>query len=125
MSSALLLLRPPRRRRPPGARIRRELQAILNDALISCDAWLGKIGGRLKELGLYDKTRIYVTAEHGFDEGQKSHADAPYVFLATNDRAVIRGGTRGDITPTILDRFGVDLSRYLPPLDGKSLLRDK
>jgi hypothetical protein len=96
-----------------------------NDALLSCDAWLGKIVAKLKELGLYEETRIYVTADHGFDENQKSHADAPYVFLATNDKGVIRGGTRADIAPTILDRFGVDLSKLKPPLDGKSLLRER
>jgi len=96
-----------------------------NDALMSCDAWLGKIAAKLKELALYEKTRIYVTADHGFDEGQKSHSDAPYVFLTTNDKEVIRGGTRADIAPTILDRFGLDLGRFQPQLDGESLLREK
>ena len=39
---------------------------------------------KLKELQLCDKTLIYVTADHGFDEDRKGHADAPYFFLATN-----------------------------------------
>jgi len=92
-----------------------------NDALISCDAWLGKIVQKLKDLGLYDESLVYVTADHGFDEGMNSHGDAPYVFLATNDRKVSHRGTRADITPTILARFGVDLKKIQPPLDGHPL----
>ncbi len=95
-----------------------------NDALISADSWLGKIVTRLKELNLYNDTLIYVTADHGFDEGKRSHIDAPYVFLATNDKGVIRDGERADIAPTILDRFGVDLNKLDPPLSGHSLLAE-
>jgi predicted AlkP superfamily pyrophosphatase or phosphodiesterase len=94
-----------------------------NDALISSDACTGKIMTELKKLDLYDKTLIYVTADHGFDEGLKQHTDAPYVFLATNDPAVMRRGERADITPTILDRFGVDLSTIQPPLSGHPLTK--
>lgn len=94
-----------------------------NDALLSGDRWLGRIVQKLKELNLYDKTLIYVTADHGFDEGMKSHADAPYVFLATNDKGIVRRGTRADIAPTILERFGVDLKRIQPPLDGHPLTK--
>jgi predicted AlkP superfamily pyrophosphatase or phosphodiesterase len=94
-----------------------------NDAIVSGDTQLGRIVAKLKELGLYDKTLIYVTADHGFDEGLKSHRDAPCVFLGTNDPKVTRAGLRADITPTILDRFGVDLEKVKPPLDGHSLLR--
>lgn len=94
-----------------------------NDALISADTWTGRIMERLKELNLYDKTLIYVTADHGFDEGQKSHRDAPYVFLASNDSKLIRRGERADIAPTILERFGLDLSKIEPGLDGRPLTR--
>lgn len=81
-----------------------------NDALISNDAWTGRIIQKLKELQLYDDTLIYVTADHGFDEGKTAHRNAPRVFLATNDPGVVRSGDRADVTPTILDRFGLDLS---------------
>lgn len=94
-----------------------------NDALISNDAWLGKIMAKLKELGLYDKTIIYVTADHGFNEGGTGHSYAPYVFLGTNDPLVKRNGMRQDIAPTILARFGVDLSKFQPPLDGEPLIK--
>ncbi len=94
-----------------------------NDALISADTWTGKIIQKLKELGLYDQTLIYITADHGFDEGKKSHKDAPYVFLATNDPLVLDSGERADIAPTILERFGFDLDEIMPPLDGKPLTK--
>ncbi|MHC4444101.1 MAG: alkaline phosphatase family protein [Planctomycetota bacterium] len=94
-----------------------------NDGIISDDMWTGKIVARLKELGLYDKTLIYVTADHGFDEGEKSHKDAPHVFLGTNDPEVIRRGERCDIAPTIMDRLGLDLKSLNPPVDGRPLTK--
>ena len=94
-----------------------------NDALISNDLWTGRIIAKLKELGLYDKTLVYVTADHGFNEGQKGHSYAPYIFLATNDPLVKRAGMRQDIAPTILDRFGIDLGKLEPPLDGEPLTK--
>jgi len=94
-----------------------------NNAIILADSWLGEIVQKLKQLNLYDKTLIYVTADHGFDEGSWTHNNAPYVFLATNDPKVMRDGQRVDIAPTILDRFGVDLSKIKPPLDGHSLTK--
>jgi hypothetical protein len=92
-----------------------------NDALISNDTWTGKIIAKLEELGLYDRTLVYVTADHGFDEDKKSHSYAPFVFLGTNDPLVKRAGMRQDVAPTILARFGLDLSKFQPPLDGETL----
>ncbi|MHC4591427.1 MAG: alkaline phosphatase family protein [Planctomycetota bacterium] len=92
-----------------------------NEALMSADRWTGRIMAKLEELGLANETLVYVTADHGFDEGAKTHRDAPYVFLATNDRGVVRRGTRADIAPTILERFGLDLDAIEPPLDGQPL----
>jgi len=94
-----------------------------NDAFISADFWLGKIVDKLKQLGIYENTLIYVTADHGFDEGKKTHKDAPYVFLATNDKEVKYSGTRADIAPTIYDRLGIDIKKFSPALDGKPLTR--
>ena len=92
-----------------------------NDALISNDRWTGRIVQKLKDLGLYDKTLIYVTADHGFDEGRRAHKNARRVFLVTNDPMVKRNGDRADITPTIYKRLGVDLSMFQPPLAGAPL----
>ncbi len=94
-----------------------------NDALISNDTWTGKIIAKLKELGLYEKSLIYVCADHGFDEGARSHSNAPFTLLGTNDKKVMRNGLRQDIAPTVLERFGLDLSQIDPPLDGVPLTR--
>jgi arylsulfatase A-like enzyme len=92
-----------------------------NKAMVSCDKYTGKIIDKLKKLKLFDNTLIYITADHGFDEGMKSHKNAPFVFLVTNDKTVNRDGYRVDITPTILYRLGVDLRKIQPPLDGSPL----
>ncbi len=94
-----------------------------NDALISNDLWTGKIMDKLKDLGLADKTQIYVTADHGFNEDGKGHPFAPYVFLATNNKAVNRTGRRQDVAPTIYEAFGIRIAAFQPPLDGLSLTR--
>ncbi len=91
------------------------------DGIKADDQWTGKIIDKLKELNLYDKVLVYVTADHGFDEGKMSHSYAPYIFLATNDKKVNRNGVREDITPTILKRFGLELSKIEPKLDGYPL----
>jgi SAM-dependent methyltransferase len=92
-----------------------------NDALISNDFWTGEIMEKVKQLGLAEKTQFYVTADHGFNEGEKGHSFAPYVVLATNDKKVSRNGRRQDVAPTILEAFGLDLKKIKPPLDGISL----
>lgn len=94
-----------------------------DDAIISNDTQLGRLVAKLKELGVYDKTFIYVTADHGFNVGGKGHSDAPYVFLGTNDKQVMRKGTRADIAPTILARLAMDLAKITPPLDGEPLTK--
>ncbi len=92
-----------------------------NDALISNDLWTGKIMDKIRELGLAQKTQIYVTADHGFNEDAKGHSFAPYVFLATNNKAVSRDGRRQDVAPTIYEALGVDATKFQPRLDGISL----
>ena len=94
-----------------------------NDALISNDLWTGKIMAKVKELGLADKTQFYVTADHGFNEDGKGHSFAPYVFAATNNKQVNRNGRRQDIAPTILEAYGLAVSRLEPKLDGISLTK--
>ncbi len=92
-----------------------------NDALISNDLWTGKIIGKVRELGLADKTEFYVAADHGFNEDEKGHSFAPYVFLATSNKKVNRKGRRQDVAPTIMEAFGLSLSELEPELDGVSL----
>jgi len=92
-----------------------------NEALIRCDALAGKIVEKLKALNIYNKTLIYVTADHGFNEGTDNHPNAPDIFLATNDKTVKNNGTQEDITPTILKQFNIDITKLEPPLAGKPL----
>jgi hypothetical protein len=94
-----------------------------NDALISNDLWTGRIMDKVRELGLGEKTQFYVTADHGFNEDATGHSFAPYVFLATNNKDVSRNGRRQDVTPTILDAFGLNTSGLEPTLDGISLTK--
>ena len=94
-----------------------------NDALISNDLWTGRIIEKVRQLGLGGKTHYYITADHGFNEDKTNHSFAPYVFLATNNKDVIRNGRRQDVAPTILEAFGLDVSTLDPPLDGISLTR--
>jgi len=94
-----------------------------NDALIASDGLTGKIVQKLNDLAINDRTLLYVTSDHGFDEGKKRHRNAPFVFLATNDRKVKGPGHREDITPTILNGLGVNLNKIEPPLSGHPLNR--
>lgn len=90
-------------------------------AAVACDEALGQSVAWLKKEKLYDQTLIYVTADHGFDQNATSHHNAPHVTLATNDKDVAKGGTQADIAPTILEKFGVDLSKLEPKLPGRPL----
>jgi len=87
-------------------------------AAIEDDGWLGKIKEWLQRENLSDKTLLYVTTDHGFDEHGSSHADAPHAWLATNDKKVTRGGIIADIPATILERYGVDVKSLEPKLIG-------
>jgi predicted AlkP superfamily phosphohydrolase/phosphomutase len=83
------------------------------------DQYSGLIINKLKSLGLYENTLVYVIVDHGFDKNKKRHLYAPFVFAATNDPTIVRReGTREDIAPTLLKKFGLDLSKIEPKLDG-------
>jgi len=92
-------------------------------ALINCDKKLGECVKKLKELGVYDKTMIFVNADHGFDEGKTSHINAPWVTLAANMKSLKKDGNQRDIVPTILSEMGVDVSKLEPKLSGNVLTK--
>ncbi|TET33364.1 MAG: hypothetical protein E3J72_16890 [Planctomycetota bacterium] len=96
-----------------------------NNAIIICDTWLGKIVAKLKEYGIYDETAIFVNSDHGFDEGGYGHAQAPYVFLATNVHKKLRWGLQYDVAPTVLEAIGIDSSKFEPPLWGTPLTKNR
>jgi len=91
------------------------------DALRAADRWLGTLLAKLKDLGLSDRTAVFVASDHGFDPGLRSHRSAPYTFLAVDLPGRLRAGDRKDVTPTILDVLGVAPESVRPPLDGRSL----
>jgi arylsulfatase A-like enzyme len=80
---------------------------------------------QLKTNRLYDHTALYVTSDHGFDVGTTHHAKATHSFLASNDPQVMSAGEQRDITPTILQALGVDISTITPVLPGKSLRKQE
>jgi hypothetical protein len=87
----------------------------------ACDYWLGEIVSKLNTLGVAKDTLIYITADHGFDEGSVWHSNAPYIFLATNDKNVIRNGDEVDVAPTVYYGLGLWNYSFSPPLDGYPL----
>jgi hypothetical protein len=87
-------------------------------AIETCDLWLGKILNELNTLGLTQKTLLYITADHGYDEGGFGHQNAPDIFLATNDQNVIRNGDQVDIAPTVYYGLGLWNQSFSPALDG-------
>jgi hypothetical protein len=98
-----------------------ENSALYEEAIIRCDYWLGQIISKLDALNLTQNTLIYVTADHGFDEGGYSHNNAPYVFLATNDKSVSRNGDQVDVAPTVYYGLGVWGDNFSPAIDGYPL----
>jgi len=91
--------------------------------IISDDILLGNIIKKLKDLKIMDKTYVIVVSDHGFDENEKSHNNAPFVIYASNDDKIIRSGDRKDITPTILKKYGISLDKIdsAPKVDGLTL----
>jgi predicted AlkP superfamily pyrophosphatase or phosphodiesterase len=92
-------------------------------ALVLCDAWLGTILDEVEQQGIADRTLVYVTADHGFDVGSKTHGRATHIFLGSNDPRIKGPGEQRDITPTVLDAMGVDIATLVPTLPGRSLAK--
>lgn len=92
-------------------------------AIAGLDARLGEMTAALKRLGLYSGTAVLVAADHGFDEGERVHRNAPYTFLAANRPLAGGEGDRKDVTPTILDLYGFEPGKIFPSVAGRSLLK--
>ncbi|MCX6093472.1 MAG: alpha/beta hydrolase fold domain-containing protein [Candidatus Bipolaricaulota bacterium] len=93
------------------------------DAIVECDVWLGKILSQLDSLGMSDRTAVYVTADHGFDEGMRTHFNAPDVWLVSEEplAAPFAGeGDQRDVAATVLARLGIDASSLSPALPGRA-----
>lgn len=111
-----------------------QLRAIYLGLATEVDHHFGRIIAFLKETGQYDQTLIIVTADHGEMLGDRyvwaksSYHDAAYhVPLIIRDPALpgSAGSARDlptesiDITPTILDRSGLDVPQTM---NGRSLM---
>ncbi len=96
------------------------------------DESLGTILAELKEAGVYDRTIVVMTSDHG--EGRDEHHEATHAYLAYgttlhvplivkapgigNGRRIDQSVGTVDIVPTVLDLVGVDGP---PELQGRSL----
>jgi hypothetical protein len=98
-----------------------ENSTLYEDAIIRCDYWLGQILNKLNALNITQNTLLYITADHGFDEGGYSHNYAPYIWLATNDKSVARNGDQVDVAPTVYHGLGMWNESFDPELDGYPL----
>jgi hypothetical protein len=91
------------------------------EAIVACDRWLTAIASELRDLAVDRTTMVFVTADHGFDAARRKHREAPRVFLATDDPAVVRGGDQRDIVPTLLSELGADPAATRPARAGRTL----
>ena len=98
-----------------------ENSAQYEQAMVTCDYWLGQIINELKTRNLVQKTLIYVTADHGFDEDAKTHYKSPDTWVVTNDKRVSRSGDEVDVAPTIYYGLGMWGNNFQPALDGYPL----
>ena len=59
------------------------------------------------------------------DEEARVHRMSSETFFCSSEKNLDENiiGDRKDITPTILERYGFDLEKIIPSLDGKSLLK--
>jgi arylsulfatase A-like enzyme len=110
------------------------LEALYDGQLRHIDDEIGRLFAELRALGLYDRSLIVVTADHGdgfMEHGFISHSTTPYEELVRVPLVVKLPGGRfagtvverqvrlADVMPTILDAVG---ARRWPRLAGCSLL---
>ncbi len=98
-----------------------ENSPLYEDAIIRCDNWTGQILNKLSDLNITQNTLVYITADHGFDEGGTQHNNAPFIYLASNDKRVNRDGDQVDVAPTVYYGLGMWENNFMPSLDGYPL----
>ncbi len=102
---------------------RNENSQEYDDAIVLCDQWLGRLVDKVNALGIADETRIFVTTDHGFDEGQKTHNDAPDTWFVSDRTDVNRDANQDAVAPTLYGALGIDYTKYRPRLEGRPLVR--
>jgi arylsulfatase A-like enzyme len=96
------------------------------ETLISIDRELGVLVAELEKAGAMPGTSVLVTTDHGFTgRFHVSRSDSNVdTWIATLNLTLRKDAYAKllDVTPTILDYFGVALDSITPPLEGRSLL---
>ncbi|MCA1915536.1 alkaline phosphatase family protein [Methanospirillum hungatei] len=90
-------------------------------AILKIDEATGSILQALKDLGISDKTVLYITTDHGFNTGPKDHTGQISLWMVTNEPGYNLTGDQKDITPTILKRFGVSYDEMNPPYNATAM----
>ena len=93
-------------------------------SIVALDRWLGEILEKLEALGIADTTAVCVCSDHGFDEDQLTHKNAPDAWFASNLGRLRSLGDQKDMAPTILSAFGVDTDTMSLPMPGSPLWAD-
>jgi arylsulfatase A-like enzyme len=126
-----------RGRRPPTASELDELVALYDANLAFADAEVGRLRATLERAGLWDRTLVIVTADHGeamYEHGWIGHNTQVYdesaripLIMKFPGAAGVAGTRVADVTglldlaPTIADAFGLPPSS-VPSFRGRSLL---
>lgn len=95
-----------------------ERSAEQRQTLHDIDANLGLVVAEIKAMGRWDRTRIYVTADHGFDPFLDTHdIDADEVFVITNDPEVGPGTYGHQLTWTLYRNYGIEPDEAPAPVE--------
>ncbi len=122
--------------KPVSEEMRRNIVGLYDGEIRYTDeSLIGPLVAKLKALGIYDRTMIVLTSDHGeefFEHGSWTHTHSVYdevlrvplivkFFGSRNAGRTVRTPVFGvDVMPTIVKELGIGLSSG--GLDGKSLL---
>jgi arylsulfatase A-like enzyme len=122
--------------KPVSEEMRRDIVGLYDGEIRYTDeSLIGPLVAKLKALGIYDRTMIVLTSDHGeefFEHGSWTHTHSVYdevlrvplivkFFGSRNAGRTIRTPAFGvDVMPTIAEELGIRISSK--GLDGKSLL---
>jgi len=97
------------------------------EAIIANDEQLGRLLDLFYQRGVLDGTKFFVTTDHGFAGNvhiNLENASVAQTWFASSDFDLDGSpATILDVTPTVLDAFGIDASQFTPPYRGRSLLQ--
>ena len=120
--------------RPPSQRLQQHLISKYDGSVAYLDSQLGALFKRLKNLGLYDRCLLIVTADHGETFGRRNlmghvvsvyqdqvHVPLVIKYPGVRKKTVVNAFvSHVDLMPTILDAVGLPIPKGL---QGRSLIR--